>query len=211
MGAVSKDPLPNGQWRPGWRRSASCRPIAHPASAGRARDAPAPAAPRPARAASPHGQSAAASRRRGANADATALHSGGHTRAARPGLTTWPGLATEQLCAQQPGRLQRHAHAFADDRVSLACGIADAEHCIIRSQADARVQWTGGQPGALAGGALQRCADPVTLRVSRASITSPARRPGDSRAAGFETVAADAASHGGHAVVGHRPCRHSRH
>ena len=69
----------------------------------------------------------------------------------------------EQASAKQPGRLQRHAHALADDRVRLARRIADAERPVPCVHTDSGLQRAGREPGPIAGRRLQRATHTATL------------------------------------------------
>ncbi len=61
---------------------------------------------------------------------------------------------------KQGRRLQRHADALADQRMTFSGGVADAKHAAAYADPNSGTERTHGQPSALAGGAFQRLMDP---------------------------------------------------
>ena len=109
--------------------------------------------------------------------------------------------ASRQL-RQQPCRLQRHAHAFADDRMRLAGGVADAERAAVRIDVNARVERPGGEPGTVrvAGRSAMRTPRHWRLQIRLDHVARAHSRRGEPT--GFQAIATDTACDGGQAVVG---------
>jgi len=69
------------------------------------------------------------------------------------------GRPTREQCSEQGRRLQRHADAFADQRMTISGGVTDTKHAVADADANSGTQRTDRQPRPLAVGALQRLAD----------------------------------------------------
>ncbi len=107
----------------------------------------------------------------------------------------------EQRRTQQPGRLQRHADALADDRMGLAGGIADAKRRVVAAQADARGERARREPGADPPGAAQSQANAAALLLQQGLDDVAGAPAGGCVARGLQPVAADAARQRGHPAI----------
>ena len=104
---------------------------------------------------------------------------------------------------QQPCRLQRHADPFADDRVRLAGGVADAKDRVVAAHANAGAKRPAGEPGALAGRAVERNCHASAFAPQHRFEHVAGARAGQRLAQGVQPIFANAAGQGRNAVVGH--------
>ena len=158
-----------------------------------------------ARAASPHGQSAAASRRRGANWPRQC----GRIATRKRGLPDRRRLRRRAGVAQQVRTQQRRRTAAPCSCPRRGSGAPRRRRCRCGTSRlrvpGARRDPAARRPArALARRAPQRLRARRRIRAcSQASTASPARRPGRAPRRLVQAIAPDAAGHGGHAAVGH--------
>ena len=110
-------------------------------------------------------------------------------------------LRVEQMGAQEPGGLQRHAHALADDRMRFTRGIADAQQAVVGAQANAGIDRPGGEPGTVSEGRLKGRAHSAAFAPEHRFDPITSTRSGQAAPNRFEAIGADATGNGGDATV----------
>ena len=107
----------------------------------------------------------------------------------------------EQFARQQPRRLQRHAHAFANDRMGFTGRIAYAKHAVRFTQAYARCNRACRHPSAVACRTTQRFAH-TRAGIAQQSLNCVActqRRPACAKR--VEHITSQTTGHRGHALT----------